>query len=86
MSKEYCEAFHAYMKLVQLKAYWDKDYDYSESNARYKIALNEKGKIAFKIISFDGQPTTGFVFLTEKYAKEFYETFKDLFEIAKPIL
>ena len=50
MSKELCEAFHAYMKLVQLKAYWDKDYDYNNYSSRYKIALNEKNDIIFEPI------------------------------------
>lgn len=87
MPKEYCEAFHAYMKLVQLKAYWDKDYDYDKSNAlRYKLAFNEKNDIMFVPIPFEKSPATGFVFLSKKYANKFYETFKDLFEIAKPIL
>lgn len=86
MSKELCEAFHAYMKLVQLKAYWDKDYDYNNYSGRYKIALNEKNDIIFEPVVFDKSPVIGFYFPTKKYADKFYETFKDLFEIAKPIL
>lgn len=87
MPKELCEAFHAYMKLVQLKAYWDKDYNYSESNTlRYKLVFNSKDGISFIPIVFDKSPATGFVFLNKTYASKFYETFKDLFEIAKPIL
>ena len=87
MSKELCEAFHAYMKLVQLKAYWDKDYNYNESNTlRYKLVFNGKDEISFVPIIFDKSPATGFVFLNKTYASKFYETFKDLFEIAKSIL
>lgn len=86
MSKNLCEAFNAYMKLVQLKAYWDKDYNYSEYSGRYKIALNEKNDIIFEPISVGKSPIVGFYFPTKKYANKFYETFKDLFEIAKPIL
>lgn len=86
MPKELCEAFHAYMKLVQLKAYWDKDYDYNHYNGRYKIALNKENNIIFEPIALDKSPVIGFYFPTKKYANKFYETFKDLFEIAKPIL
>lgn len=86
MSKELCEAFHAYMKLVQLKAYWDKDYNYNHYVSRYKIALNKENDIIFELIIFDKSPVIGFYFPTKKYANKFYETFKDLFEIAKPIL
>lgn len=86
MPKEYCEAFLAYMKLVQLKAYLDKDYDYNHYNGRYKIAFNKENDIIFEPIKFDKSPAIGFVFPTKKYANKFYETFKDLFEIAKPIL
>lgn len=86
MSKEFCKAFHAYMKLVQLKAYWDKDYDYNHYDGRYKIVLNKENDIIFEPIVFGKYPATGFYFPTKKYANKFYETFKDLFEIAKPIL
>lgn len=86
MPKELCKAFHAYMKLVQLKAYWDKDYDYSKFSGRYKLTFNDKGDISFVSILFDKSPATGFVFPSKKYANKFYEAFKDLFEIAKPIL
>ena len=86
MPKELCEAFHAYMKLVQLKAYWDKDYDYNHYSGRYKIALNKENDIIFEPISVGKSPVIGFYFPTKKYADKFYETFKDLFEIAKPIL
>ena len=86
MPKELCEAFHAYMKLVQLKAYWDKDYDYNNYSGRYKIVFNKENDIIFKPIVLGKSPVIGFYFPTRKYANKFYETFKDLFEIAKPIL
>lgn len=86
MSKNLCEAFNAYMKLVQLKAYWDKDYDYTKFSGRYKLAFNEENDIAFEPISLGKSPVIGFYFPTKKYANKFYETFKDLFKIAKPIL
>ena len=86
MSKDLCKAFHAYMKLVQLKSYWDKDYDYNNYSGRYKIALNNKNDIIFEPIVLGKSPVVGFYFPTKKYANKFYETFKDLFKIAKPIL
>lgn len=86
MPKELCEAFHAYMKLVQLKAYWDKDYDYTKFSGRYKLIFTEENDIVFELISVGKFPVIGFYFPTRKYANKFYETFKDLFKIAKPIL
>ena len=85
MSKEYCEAFHAYMKLVQLKSYWDKDYNYNEYEDRYKLALSGKNITIFPIFNVNNK-LQGFYFPIKEYAEEFYDTFEDLFKIANPIL
>lgn len=85
MSKEYCEAFHAYMKLVQLKAYWDKDYNYGEYVDRYKLSFFGENIMTFPFSNV-GNKLHGFYFPTKEYAEKFYSTFKDLFKIAKPIL
>lgn len=85
MSKEYCEAFHAYMKLVQLKSYWDKDYNYNDYVDRYKLVFLEENITTFPVLD-DGNRLHGFYFPTREYAMEFYSTFEDLFKMAKPIL
>lgn len=85
MSKEYCEAFHAYMKLVQLKSYWDKDYNYNEYADRYKLVFLGKNITTSSILNA-GNKLHGFYFPTKEYAEEFYSTFEELFKIAKPIL
>lgn len=85
MPKEYCEAFHAYMKLVQLKAYWDKDYNYSEYIDRYKLSFLGENIMTLPFSNV-GNKLHGFYFPTKEYAEKFYSTFEDLFKIAKPIL
>lgn len=85
MPKDLCVAFHAYMKLVQLKSYWDKDYNYDEYVDRYKLVFLGK-KITASLVSNVGNNLYGFYFPTREYAEEFYSTFEDLFKIAKPIL
>ena len=85
MSKDLCTAFHAYMKLVQLKSYWDKDYNYNDYINRYKLAFLGKN-ITISPFSNVGNNLHGFYFPTREYAEEFYSTFEDLFKIAKPIL
>lgn len=79
MSKEYCEAFVAYMKLFQLRNAWVKERD---------------GILAYKLITLDHQLyvrsmnyyTDGLSFPTYAIACEFMETFKDLLKVAKPLL
>lgn len=85
MPKDLCVAFHAYMKLVQLKSYWDKDYNYDEYVDRYKLVFLGK-KITASLVSNVGNNLYGFYFPTREYAEEFYSIFEDLFKIAKPIL
>ncbi len=79
MSKEYCEAFVAYMKLFQLRNAWVKERD---------------GIRAYKIVTFDRQlyvrsmnyNAEGLSFPTGEMAYEFVKTFRELLNIAKPLL
>lgn len=80
MSKELCEAFVAYMKLIQLRNAWVKEY-------------NCMAEMCYKIITYDGTVrtqavigTNGLSFQTLEMATEFADTFGDLLEIAKPLL
>lgn len=78
MPKEYCEAFVAYMKLFQLRNAWVKDF----------------GEVlTYRLITIDDQlyirsmaDTNGLSFPTGKMAEVFMEIFKDLLEVAKPLL
>lgn len=80
MSKDLCEAFLAYMKLIQLRNAWVKDCD--------------KRACCFKIKSQKDEITdgacpyfeNGLSFPTLTMADEFISTFKDLLEVAKPLL
>lgn len=79
MSKDHCEAFLAYMKLIQLRNAWVKESD---------------GILTYRLITFDHQlyvrsmdyDTDGLSFPTRKMAEEFLQTFKDLLDVAKPLL
>ena len=80
MSRELCEAFLAYMKLIQLRHAWVKDYD--DVNMNYRIiASNCKIDILYCCV-----PKMGLSFPTQEMADEFAEIFKDLLEVAKPLL
>lgn len=80
MSREYCEAFVSYMKLMQLRNAWVKDYN--DVNMDYRIiASNCKIDVLYCCYY-----NTGLSFPTQAMADEFAETFKDLLEVAKPLL
>ena len=80
MSKDLCEAFLAYMKLIQLRNAWVKDYD--KISCYCKIAPENDGIMRKSCDYF----MYGLSFPTPSMADEFIETFKDLLEIAKPLL
>lgn len=78
MSKEYCKAFVAYMKLFQLRNAWVQDFG---------------GVLTYKLITIDDKlyirsmdDTNGLSFPTGKMAEVFMEIFIDLLEVAKPLL
>ena len=81
MPKDHCEAFLAYMKLIQLRNAWVKNENLEELPTVYKI-LYQDGE--FDI--FRGHTSTGLSFVSEEDAKEFAETFRELLNIAKPLL
>lgn len=80
MSKDLCEAFLAYMKLIQLRNAWVKDCDASDCT----VKIVAKDDAIFKDSSM--QVLNGLSFPTHEMAKEFINTFKDLLEIAKPLI
>ena len=80
MPEYLCEAFLAYMKLIQLRNAWMKDCD--RAACCFKI-LTENDSIVYKTCAFC---TRGLSFPTTTMADEFINTFKDLLEIAKPLI
>ena len=80
MSKELCEAFVAYMKLIQLRNAWVKDCDDGVTFVKITTIHNS---LTIMIV---GDNTNGLSFYSKDIAQEFIDTFKDLLEIAKPLL
>lgn len=79
MSEKLCDAFIAYMKLIQLRNAWvNSNFD----PLCHKIVVIED-TIVFELCYAN---TNGLSFPTNKMAQEFAETFKDLLETAKPLL
>ena len=77
MSKDLCEAFLAYMKLIQLRNAWAKDGD--ENLCRIVWSPN-RGFWCTRC------GHNGLSFSTEAIGEEFINTFKDLLEEAKPLI
>ena len=81
MPRNLCEAFVAYMKLIQLRNAWVKNNKESDFE-RYRICV-ANGDLIIKSLYYE---TTGLSFLSQDMAQEFLDTFKDLLETAKPLL
>lgn len=81
MSRDLCDAFIAYMKLIQLRNAWVKDCKNGNENEYRKIVYTEN-------LGFHGVRLgkTGLSFPTLAMADEFIETFRDLLEAAKPLI
>ena len=80
MSKDLCEAFLAYMKLILLRNAWVKDCDASDCSV--KIVAKDDAIFKDSYMQF----MNGLSFPTHKMAEEFMKTFEDLLEIAKPLI
>lgn len=80
MPKNLCEAFLAYMKLIQLRNAWVKDSD--KTGCYYKIASENDGIICKSCDYF----MYGLSFPTKDMTDEFMHTFEDLLEVAKPLI
>lgn len=81
MSKELCNAFRSYMKLIQLRNAWIKDC--TDKDMHFRIVTFNNKEIT---VNCFGAFNAGLSFPTEEMAKEFANTFKDLLETAKPLL
>ena len=80
MSDELCEAFAAYVKLMQLRNAWIKD----EDSSHYVHKIFVLGD-SVKVITYPND-VKGLSFSSFTTANDFIYTFKDLLEKAKPLL
>lgn len=81
MPEYLCEAFLAYMKLIQLRNAWVKDSENGDDDEYLKIVYTEKsGFYAVRL------GKTGLSFPTLAIAYEFIKTFEDLLDVAKPLI
>nr|DAI53181.1 MAG TPA: hypothetical protein [Caudoviricetes sp.] len=81
MPEHLCNAFLAYMKLIQLRNAWVKGCESFRENEARKITYTEaRGFLSVLSIK------TGLSFPTSTMTEEFINTFKDLLEVAKPLL
>ena len=81
MTKELCEAFLAYMKLIQLRNAWVKDCENGDKDGYLKIVYTEER--GFYCVRLG---KTGLSFPILAMADEFINTFKDLLEVAKRLI
>lgn len=83
MSEKLCDAFIAYMKLVQLRAAWVQDHG-GFDDMYYKIVTLEN-RTNLYLIKTD-YSTNGLSFADRETAYEFLKTFQDLLKTAAPLL
>ena len=82
MPEYLCNAFLAYMKLIQLRNAWVKDCENGGNNVEYlKIVYTEERGFYTVYLG-----KTGLSFPKSSMAEEFINTFKDLLEVAKPLI
>ncbi len=76
MSEDLCEAFLAYMKLIQLRNAWVK----GRTDNEHRIIYSPTKGFSWVILQ------NGISFYSSEMADEFIKTFKDLLEVAKPLI
>ena len=81
MPEYLCNAFLAYMKLIQLRNAWVKDCENGDENEYLKIVYTEARGFYTVYLG-----KTGLSFPKSSMAEEFIKTFKDLLEVAKPLI
>lgn len=81
MPEYLCEAFLAYMKLIQLRNAWVKDCENGDKDGYLKIVYTEERGFYTVYLG-----KTGLSFPKSSMAEEFINTFKDLLEVAKPLI
>lgn len=81
MPEDLCTAFLAYMKLIQLRNAWLKDCENGDKDGYLKIVYTEERGFYDVYLG-----KTGLSFPKSSMAEEFINTFKDLLEVAKPLI
>ena len=81
MSEKLCKAFRAYMKLIQLRNAWVKDCENGDEDEYLKIVYTAERDFYYVRLG-----KTGLSFPTSVMTEEFINTFKDLLEVAKPLI
>ena len=84
-SKEFAEAFLAMMQLMSLRQTWIGDWEPDWNNVTQDkfLIISEKNHFSITILSSISHPLS---FPTKEMAEDFMNTFKNLLEIAKPLL
>lgn len=83
--KEEAQVFAAFSRLLKLRNNWVGDWKPDWSNQEPKFVINNfKDKVEYGGTNFNVGRSMSFP--TEEMCFEFYKTFKDLLEIAKPLL
>lgn len=83
-SKELAEAFLAMMQLMSLRQAWIGNWkpDWEDATSKWSI-ICEKCKLGIYHLYSTSNPLT---FPTKEMAEDFMNTFKDLLEVAKPLI
>ena len=84
-SKELAESFLAMMQLMSLRQAWIDDWepDWSDSNKHKWCIINDINRL---VIGLYGGSSRSLSFPTEEMAEDFMNCFKDLLEVAKPLI
>ena len=80
--EELAESFLAMMQLMSLRQEWIGDWEPDWSKGNYCVAATNSGIFAGVLVNF----THPLSFPTQEMATDFMNTFKDLLEIAKPLI
>lgn len=78
MSEDLCKAFLAYMKLIQLRNAWVKDC--GDKDCEHRIIYSPTKGFSWVILQ------NGISFYSSEMVDKFINTFKDLLEVAKPLI
>jgi len=81
-TKELAEAFLAMMQLMSLRQAWIDDWEPDWSKGTYCVIATNSSIFAAAMVNF----THPLSFPTQEMATDFMDTFKDLLEIAKPLI
>ena len=82
-SKELAEAFLAMMQLMSLRQEWISDWKPDWNDSTNWCIIFREGELRVDFYNYTAQPLS---FPTEEMATDFFNCFKDLLKIAKPLI